>query len=123
MTEFITLRTQTYAFNSDKNEGKKKAKGTKKCVVKNDITFENYKEALFNNKLIIKSQRVFKSDHHSVSAVETNKIVLSSNGDKRLQTCDGITTYRISTNANKICENEMLARRKAMPIKLYYNKT
>ena len=123
MTELIALRAKIYAFNTDNNEGKKKFKGTKKCVVKKDITFENYKEALFNNKPIIKSQRVFKSDHHRVSTVEINKIALSSNDDKRRQTFDGITTYPISTNAYKVCVSEMLARRKAMPIKLYYNKT
>ena len=124
MTELIALRAKIYAFNTDNNEGKKKQfKGTKKCVVKKDITFENYKEALFNNKPIIKSQRVFKSDHHRVSTVEINKIALSSNDDKRRQTFDGITTYPISTNAYKVCVSEMLARRKAMPIKLYYNKT
>ena len=38
---------------------------------------------------------------------EVNKIALSSNDDKRLQTFDGITTYPIGTNAFKVCENEM----------------
>ena len=123
MTEIIALSAKTYAFNKDNNKGKKKAKGTKKCVVKKDITFENYKDALFNNKSIMKSQRVFKSDHHSISTVEINKIALSSNDDKIVQTFDGITTYPIGTNACKVCESEMLARRKAMPIKLCYNKT
>ena len=117
------LRAKTYAFNTDNNDEKKKAKGTKKCVIKKDITFENYKEALFNNKPIIKSQRVFKSDHHSVSTVEINKIALSSNDDKRLQTFDRITTYPIGTNAYKVCDSETLARRKAILIKLHYNKT
>ena len=49
MTEIIALRAKTYVFNTDNNKGKKKAKGTKKCVVKKGATFENYKEALFNN--------------------------------------------------------------------------
>ena len=122
ITELIALTAKTYAYKNEDGSDHKKGKGTKKCVVKKDITFENYKEALFNNKPIIKSQRVFKSDHHRVSTVEINKIALSSNDDKRLQTFDGITTYPISTNAYKVCESEMLARRKVMLIKLYYNK-
>ena len=122
ITELIALTAKTYAYKNEDGSDHKKGKGTKKCVVKKDITFENYKEALFNNKPIIKLQRVFKSDHHSVSTVEINEIVLSSNDDKRLQTFDGITTYPISTNAYKVCESEMLARRKVMLIKLYYNK-
>ena len=77
-----------------------------------------------NNKTIIKSQRnaIFKSNHYNVCTKEYDKIGLSNNDDKRLQTFDRITTYPIGTNAFNVCESEMLARRKAIPIKLYYNK-
>ena len=54
--------------------------------------FENYKNSLFNNKAIIRSQLRFKSDHH-VYTEEVNKIALNSNDNKRLQTFDRITTY------------------------------
>ena len=53
---------------------------------------------------------------------EVNKIALSSNDDKRLKTSDGITAYPYGSNAFKVCESEMLAKKKAIPIKLYYNK-
>ena len=53
---------------------------------------------------------------------EVNKILLSSNDDKLLQTFDKITTYPYGTNAFKVCESEMLATKKDIPIKLYYNK-
>ena len=53
--------------------------------------FDNYKDSLLNNKKIIKSQQRFKSDHHKVYTEEVNKIALSSNDDKRLETFDGIT--------------------------------
>ena len=39
---------------------------------------------------------------------EINKIALSSNDDKRLQTVDRITTYPYGTNAFKVCESEMM---------------
>ena len=39
---------------------------------------------------------------------EVNKIALSSNDDKRLQTFDKITTYPYGTNATIVCENEMM---------------
>ena len=39
---------------------------------------------------------------------EVNKIALSRNDDKRLQTFDRITTYPYGTNAFKVCESEML---------------
>ena len=38
----------------DDGGDKKKAKGTKKCVVKGELMFENYKDCLFNEKTIFK---------------------------------------------------------------------
>ena len=72
--------------------------------------FENYKDSLFNDKIILKSQQRFKSDHHRVYTEEVNKIVLSSNDDKRLQTFNKVTTYPYGTNAFKACEDEMLSK-------------
>ena len=43
---------------------------------------------------------------------EVNKIALSSNDDKILQTYDKITTYPHGTNAFKVCESEMLSLKK-----------
>ena len=106
MTEFCALRAKAYAYKLDDDTEMKKAKGTKKCIVKREITFKNYADALFNDEVIIRSQQRFRSDHHRVYTEEVNKIALSSNDDKRLQTFDGITTYPISANAFKVCENE-----------------
>ena len=39
---------------------------------------------------------------------EVNKIAISSNDDKRLQTFDRVTTYPYGTNAYKVCEHEMM---------------
>ena len=64
----------------------KKAKGTKKCIIKRRLMFENYKDSLFNDKKILRSQLRFKSDHHDVYTEEANKIALRSNDEKRLQT-------------------------------------
>ena len=62
----------------------------------------------FNDKIILKSQQRFKSDHHIVYTDKVNKIALSSNDDKRLQTYDRIKTYPYETNAFKVCESEVL---------------
>ena len=61
--------------------------------------FKNYKDSLLNNEIVIKSQQRFRSDHHKVYTEEVNKIALSSNDDKRIQTFDKITTYPYGTNA------------------------
>ena len=55
--------------------------------------FGNYRDSLFNDKIVLKSQQRFKSYHHEVYPEEFNKISLSSNDDKRLQTLDKITTH------------------------------
>ena len=54
--------------------------------------FENYKDCLLNDKLILKLQQKFKSDHYNVYTEKINKIALSSNDDKRLQISDRIKT-------------------------------
>ena len=41
---------------------------------------------------------------------EVNKIALSSNDDKRIQTFDKVTTFPYGTNVFKVCENEMLLK-------------
>ena len=106
MTEFCALRVKAYAYTLDDVTEKKKAKGTKKCIVKREITFKNYRDSLFNDELIIRSQQRFRSDHHRVYTEEVNKIALSSNDDKRLQTFDKVTSFPYGTNAFKMCESE-----------------
>ena len=51
MKEFCVLRPKAYAYLMNDSE-KKNAKGTKKCVIKHRLTFENYKDGLFNDKII-----------------------------------------------------------------------
>ena len=92
----------------------KKAKGTKKCIVKRALIFENYKGALFSDKKIVRSQQRFRSYNHKVYTEEVNKIALSSNDDKRIQTYDKVTTFPDGTNVLKVCENEMLLKNKWM---------
>ena len=110
MKEFVGLRAKTYAYLMDDDSEHKKAKGTKKCVIKRELKFKNYTDSLFNDKTILKSQQRFKSDCHNVYTEQINKIALSSNDDKRLQTFDKITTYPYGTNAFKVCESEMLSK-------------
>ena len=108
MKEFCALRAKTYSYLMDDNSEVKKDKGTKKCIIKWELMFENYKSCLFNGEVILKSQQRFKSDHHEVYTEEVNKIALNSNDDKRLQTFDRIMTYPYGANALRVCESEML---------------
>ena len=55
--------------------------------------FKNYKDCLFNNKTAYRSQERFKSYYYDVYTDEVNKIALSSNDHKRLQTSDKTAAY------------------------------
>ena len=122
MTEVVANRAKTYAYLLDDDSEIKKAKGVKRCVIKQRVMLENYKDSLFNNKVIMQSQKRFKSDNHDMYTEEVNKIALNYTDDKRLQTFDGIMTGPYGANAFKVCESEMLTKKKAIPMKLYYNK-
>ena len=106
--EFYALRAKTYSYLIGDDSEVKKSKGTKKCVINRKLMFENYKDCLFNGEAILKSQQRFKSDHHKVYTEEVNKIALSSDDDKRLQTFNRVTTYPYGSPAVKVCENEMM---------------
>ena len=65
MAKIVALRAKTYSFliNEYKDEDyeknkivNKKAKGTKKCVVKRENLFNNYLDSLFKNKVLYRSQ-------------------------------------------------------------------
>ena len=98
ITEVVALRPKTYAYLTDDGSNHKKAKGTKKCVIKQKLMFENYKDCLFNNKTVYRSQERFRSYYHVMYTEEVNKIALSSNDDKRLQAPDRIITYPYGTD-------------------------
>ena len=61
ITEFVTLRPKTYSFLTDDGKEDKKAKGTKKCIIKKMIKFNDYKRCLLNGEIILKSQQRFKA--------------------------------------------------------------
>ena len=53
--EFVTLRPKPYSFLTDDGKEDKKAKGTKKCVIKKMIKFNDYKKCLLDDEVILKS--------------------------------------------------------------------
>ena len=66
MTEFVGLRPKTYSYLIDNGNNNKKAKGTQKCIIKRILKFNDYKNCLLNNEIILKSQQRFKSKAHNV---------------------------------------------------------
>ena len=93
ITEFVTLRPKTYSFLTDDDKEDKKAKGTKKCVIKNMIKFNDYKKCLLDDEVILKSEQRFISKKHDVYTENINKIALSNNDGKRIVSSNKISSY------------------------------
>ena len=93
ITEFVTLRPKTYSYLTDDGKEDKKAKGTKKCVIKRMIKFDNYKNSLLNEEVILKPQQRFMSKKHDVYTENINKVALSNGDGKRIVSSDKITSY------------------------------
>ena len=89
ITEFVTLRPKTYSYLTDDGKEDKKLK----CIIKRMIKFNDYKNCLLKDEVILKSQQRFISKKHDVYTENINKIVLSNNDDKRIVSSDKITSY------------------------------
>ena len=57
MGKLFGPRAKTYAFKLDNDTEKKKAKGTKKCVIKRRLKFEDYCDSIFKKKNILRSEQ------------------------------------------------------------------
>ena len=93
ITEFVTLRPKTYSHLTGDCKEDKKTKGTKKCLIKRMIKFNDYKNCLLKDEVVLKSQQRFISKKHDVYTQNINKITLSNNDDKRIVSSDKITSY------------------------------
>lgn len=96
LKEFASLRSKMYSYLTDDGYTEKKTKGTRKCVVKCKIKFEDYKNCLKNNETTLTSQQRFRSETHNVFTEKNNKIALSANDDKRLQMLDGVKSIHMA---------------------------
>ena len=132
MKDELGGKIMTYSYLIDDDSKDKKAKGTKKCVIKRKRKIEDYKNcveaaqlenkinhleknkidvnihnlSLRKYKLILKTQQRFRNEKCNVFAEEINKIALSSNDDKRIQSIDSIETCTYRASKNLACRKE-----------------
>ena len=69
-------------------------------------TKENIKNSYKNNKIILKTKHIFRSEEHNVFTEEINKTALGSNDDKRMQTIDLMRTYAYGMNKNIVYKKQ-----------------
>jgi RNase P/RNase MRP subunit p29 len=98
MEEFVGLRAKVYAFRVGSKD--KKAKGIKKCVVDRECTLIITKNACSVNELY-KRMNLIRSYAHDIYSVETNKLALSYDDDKRQLQDDGIPTLPLNRRISR----------------------
>ena len=80
MREFVGLRAKTYSYLKDnKYEDKKTTKGTKKCVIKRKLNFQDYKSCLEAAQIENKINHLEKNKTEADSlkkSVKNNKVIL-----------------------------------------------
>ena len=76
MTELVALRPKTYSYLTDNGSENKKAKGTKKFVIKQRLKCDDYENCLLDNKIILESQQRFKSEAHNIYTEQVDEIAL-----------------------------------------------
>ena len=101
IAEYIGLRPKLYSIMRADEQIIKKAKGVKKYVIKKQINFENYKDALFNKQKYTHSMNMLRSMQHNIYGLKINKTTLSPLDTKRYIAPDGITTYAYGYQAEQ----------------------
>ena len=91
ISEFLGLRAKLYAYKKEGDE-EKKCKGVKKGVGKNNISFDDYKNCLFNDKEQRRTMNTIRSRQHEIFTETINKVALSAQDDKRIILPDRINT-------------------------------
>ena len=92
MTEFVALRAKLYAYRKLDNKENTRCNGIKKCIMKNTISFDDYKNCLLDvdSESIYRSQLMFRKNKHEIHTVEVNKIALNRDDNKRIVKKDEI---------------------------------
>ena len=93
ISEFVGLRSKMYSYIKENNQRGKTAKEIKKNIIKKNITHENYKQTLFENKQICHKMKTIITQNHELGSYEINEVSLSCFDDKRCILEDGITSY------------------------------
>ena len=104
MTHFVTLGNKVYSYKTLSGDEVKKCKGTNKHVVDKELEYSDYTKSLFDNVIINRKNPRISTHNHNLYTIETDKIALNPNDDKRIICSNGINTlarghYKIPLSA------------------------
>lgn len=128
--EVIALRSKLYAYKTTKGKIGKRAKGTTGAAQAKELSWEAYKNALFELKAVPTHNMQFKRNAFEIQTVELVKQSVSVNDGKRKICEDGIHTHAWGWNDrdnlgfhNDEDEDEDLRATRGMSSTLYDPKT
>lgn len=94
ISEFVALTPKVYAYKIyETDEEEKKAKGVLSSIVKNELSFDMYKNVLFSKRVIIKPQQLFHVHLHNISTIRQNKVALALRPHCKRVFYDNINSY------------------------------
>ena len=108
IAEYVGLRPKMYSIMEEDEKNIKKAKGVKKSVVKKQIKHYQYKQTLMENKQLLHSTRMLRSEGHEIYGINAKKISLSPFDLKRWIADDGFEMDAYGYYPS-ISESEMIA--------------
>ena len=94
ITEFVGLRSKSYAYTVDGKDAKK-CKGVKKGVVKKKLTINDYRHCVYSHESKLLKMNVIRSHKHELYTETINKTALSDADDKRIIQKDCKSTLAI----------------------------
>ncbi|UYV83819.1 hypothetical protein LAZ67_X000294 [Cordylochernes scorpioides] len=83
MTDFVGLKAKMYSYRVLGGDEKNIGKGVKKHILKNELTFQNYKDTLETHKRHFLKQNLIQSRKHTLYTIEQTKLGLNAFDDKR----------------------------------------
>ena len=101
------LKLEDYENCLEAAQGKNRINHLEKNKIDADSLDEDHKEFIKNNKLILRTQQRFRSEKYNVYTEEINKIALSPNDDKSIQSIDLIETYAHGTIKDLVYKKEV----------------
>lgn len=109
ISEFVALAPKVYAYKIYKTgEEKKKAKGVLSSVLRKEINFDMYKNVLFDNDVVVKSQRLINVHSHNIRTIEQDKVALALRKNCKRSFFDDIDSYAYGHyNCNSIDNDDI----------------
>ena len=87
--ETCFLKAKAYCYNTVKGEDEKKLKCITKATIKNQITIEDYKNAIYEAKNKYITNFTIDSKKHHLETKEQYKIAIDPFDDKDIKSCNG----------------------------------